>query len=193
MMRAFPSTLFAILMALAVVSSSATTVIPPTFNELVDEADLIFQGSVTGVKSEWVGEGAQRQIMTYVTLKVEQALKGAPGQSYSIRMLGGTVDGETMAVADAPKFEVGDEDILFVRNNGTQFIPLVGIMHGRFHVRKEATGRDVVTTNDGDVVKNVAQLGARNATAAANQAGLTPSEFKAAISARLQQTGHSIP
>jgi hypothetical protein len=57
-------------------------------------------------------------------------------------MLGGTVGGETMEVADAPKFKVGDRDILFVENNGTQFVPLVGIMHGRFHVKKDTTGQD---------------------------------------------------
>jgi len=41
-----------------------------------------------------------------------------------------------MEVTDAPKCKVGDRDILFVENNGTQFVPLVGIMHGRFRVKK---------------------------------------------------------
>ena len=117
-------------------SALATTVIPPSFDELVSRAELIFQGSVTDVRSEWTGEGAQRHIMSYVTLKVEDAIKGNPGPTVTLRMLGGTVGGETMEVADAPKFKVGDRDILFVENNGTQFVPLVGIMHGRFHVKK---------------------------------------------------------
>ena len=121
----------------ALTSSQATTVIPPTFDQLVDQAEVIFQGNVTEVKAQWVGEGAQRHIVSYVTFKVEDALKGDAGQSYTIRMLGGTVDGETMGVADAPTFNIGDKDILFVQNNGSQFIPLVGIMHGRFHVRKD--------------------------------------------------------
>ena len=43
--------------------------------------------------------------------------------------------GETMGVVDDLKFKVGDKDILFVQNNGSQFAPLVGIMNGRFHVR----------------------------------------------------------
>jgi hypothetical protein len=54
-------------------SALATTVIPPSFDELVSRAELIFQGSVTDVRSEWTGEGAQRHIMSYVTLKVEDA------------------------------------------------------------------------------------------------------------------------
>src|SRR2546429_7239147 len=86
----------------------ATTVIPPSFDELVARAELIFQGSVTDVRSEWTGEGAQRHIMSYVTLKVEDAIKGNPGPTVTLRMLGGTVGGETMEVADAPRFKVGD-------------------------------------------------------------------------------------
>lgn len=127
----------------------ATTVIPPTFDELVDQADVIFQGKVTDVRSQWTGEGAQRYIVSYVTFRVDEGIKGNPGQSYTIRMLGGTVGDETMGVTDAPEFVTGDRDIVFVQNNGSQFIPLVGIMHGRFHVQRELSGREAVLTNEG--------------------------------------------
>src|SRR5437660_9647393 len=67
----------------------ATTVIPPSFDDLVSQAEMIFQGTVTDVRSEWTGEGAQRHIMSYVTLKVEEAIKGNPGGGITLRMLGG--------------------------------------------------------------------------------------------------------
>ena len=176
----------------AVSSIHATTVIPPTFDELVNQADVIFQGNCTDVKSQWVGEGAQRNIVSYVTFKVDDALKGAPGQSYTIRMLGGTVDGETMGVSDAPKFKVGDRDILFVENNGSQFVPLVGIMHGRFHVQQDQSGKEVVTTNEDQPLKSVTKLGTGQAPSAA-ETTLTPADFKAAIHDKLaaEQTGHA--
>jgi hypothetical protein len=182
------SNLTVLAVSIAVLSSTeATTVIPPTFDELVDQAEVIFQGNVTNVSSQWVGEGAQRHIVSYATFNVEDALKGAPGQSYTIRMLGGTVDGETMAVSDAPRFKVGDKDILFVQNNGSQFIPLVGIMHGRFHVQHDQSGQEIVTTNEGKPVKNVARLG-NAAAASSTDANLTPADFKAAVKSRLQLT-----
>src|SRR5215471_9049577 len=87
---------------------TATTVIPPTFEQLVQQAELIFQGTVTDVKSVWEGEGAQRHIDTYVTFEVADSIKGDAGSSYTIRMLGGTVDDDTMLVTDTPKFSVGD-------------------------------------------------------------------------------------
>src|SRR5438477_9648341 len=158
----------------------ATTVIPPSFDDLVGRAEMIFQGTVTDVRSEWTGEGAQRHIMTYVTVKVEEAIKGNPGASVTLRMLGGTVGAETMEVADAPKFKVGDRDILFVENNGTQFVPLVGIMHGRFRVKKDTAGQDAVFTNEGSPLSDLTQLGKNEAAASAGRA-MSKQEFRQAI------------
>ncbi len=138
----------------------ATTVIPPSFDELVAQAELIFQGTVTGVQSQWVGEGGQRHIVSYVTVQVEDPIKGNPGKTYTMQMLGGTVGDETMEVSDSPKFKAGDRDILFVEHNGTQFIPLVGIMHGRFRLEKDsATGADIVKSDKGRAVTDLAALG----------------------------------
>jgi hypothetical protein len=172
----------------------ATTVIPPTFDELVARAELIFDGTVTDVKSQWVGEGAQRHIVSYVTVQVADPLKGSPGQSYTLRMLGGTVGEETMEVSDSPKFRVGDRDILFVENNGKQFIPLVGIMHGRFHVeRDDATGAETVLTDGGRTISDVQTLGREEdgagskATTNAVERPLDAEAFKAAIRSKLGQ------
>ena len=180
--------LLASLAAFVIASSSllATTVIPPSFDELVSRAELIFQGSVSDVRSQWVGEGAQRHIVTYVTFNVADAIKGSPGASYTIRMLGGTVDGQTMEVSDGPKFKKGDRNFLFVENNGKQFIPLVGIMHGRFRVEREQNGREIVATNRGEPLSDVASLGKEEHGVSSAKAALSPSEFKAAIKSRIQ-------
>jgi hypothetical protein len=173
---------------LAVASVRATTVIPPTFDQLVSEAELIFEGTVTDARSQWTGEGAERHIVTYVTFNIEDAIKGAPGKSYTIRMLGGTVDGQTMVVTDTPKFKMGDRDILFVEHNGSQFVPLVGIMHGRFHVQTDAGGRDIVTKNNGASLADVGKLGQDEKAAIAGPA-LSAADFKSAIRQRLSQLG----
>ena len=179
--------LFVAVLFLSFNVAKATTVIPPTFDQLVTQAEIIFQGNVTDVKCQWVGEGAERQIVSYVTFKVEDALKGNPGQSYTIRMFGGTVDGESMGIADAPKFNIGDKDILFVENNGSQVVPLVGIMHGRFHVKRDQAGQEVVTNNEDEPVKNVARLGKGEETPpSATEANLTAADFKAAVKTKLQ-------
>ncbi|HZE13236.1 MAG TPA: hypothetical protein VE086_05725, partial [Chthoniobacterales bacterium] len=111
-MKQIRLSLFIIAIAIALNSAPATTVIQPSFDELVDEAQLIFQGTVTDVQCQWVGEGSQRRIESLVTFRIEDAIKGKPGDTYTLRMLGGTIDGETIGIADAPTFKKDDRDIL---------------------------------------------------------------------------------
>jgi hypothetical protein len=168
-------------LALAISTARATTVIPPTFDQLVGDAEVIFEGTVTALRSEWAGQGSQRHIISYITFRIEDPIKGGSGAEYTIRMFGGTVDGHTMEVADAPRFKIGDRDILFVEHNGTQFIPLVGIMHGRFHVQSDDTGaQERVAKDSGAPVVDLSKLGRDEPAAAAGRA-LTKTEFKAAI------------
>jgi hypothetical protein len=110
-----------------------------------------------------------------------------------MRMLGGTVEGQTLEVSDAPKFKAGDRDILFVENNGSQFIPLVGIQNGRFHVKHDdQTGLDVVTTNSGAPLKALADLGKEQHAVSASTAtdekaqGLSVGQLKSAIQSKLR-------
>src|SRR5207302_1839739 len=171
---------------------SATSVVPPTFEQLVGQAEFIFQGTVTDARSVWEGEGAQRHIDTYITFQVQDNVKGDAGSSYTIRMLGGTVGDETMEITDTPHFKVGDRDILFVEHNYDQFVPLVGIQHGRMHVQSgDATGRDIVVNGEGDPVKDLTKLGREEESASAADA-ISPEQLKSAVKEQLKaQADHS--
>jgi hypothetical protein len=174
--------------AVALTRITASTVIPPTFEQLVQQAEFIFQGTVTNSQSVWEGEGAQRHIETYVTFNVEDNVKGSAGTSYTIKMLGGTVGDETMEVTDTPKFQVGDRDILFVEHNNEQFVPFVGISHGRFHVqRDDQTGRDIVVNNEGAPVRDLSQLGNNQEASTTPDAAqaISPDDLKSAIHSQL--------
>ena len=178
------------LTAIALARVSATSVIPPTFEQLVGQAEFIFQGTVTDVRSVWEGEGAQRHIDTYITFQVQDNVKGNAGASYTIRVLGGTVGDETMEVTDTPKFKVGDTDILFVEHNNEQFVPLVGINHGRFHVqRDDETGRDIVVNGEGAALRDLSKLGRQEESVSAAE-GISPTDFKSAIKQQLTDASH---
>jgi hypothetical protein len=174
-------------------TSYATTVIPPSFDQLMARAQVIFEGEVTGLRSQWIGEGSQHRIVTYVTFKVDDALKGDPGTTYSMRMLGGTVDDRTMEVSDAPKFKVGDHDVLFIENNGSQFIPLVGLQHGRFRVEKDSSGRQTLLTGNGLPLADVNQLGGKEETLAQSKAALSLDDFKSIVRVRARSTQNQTP
>jgi hypothetical protein len=197
-MKLRKSLLFAFSTLLAVSSVQATTVIAPNFDELVQNAEVIFEGTVTDVQSQWAGEGGQRHIVSYVTFQVADSLKGSAGANYTMRMLGGTVGDETMAISDAPQFKVGDRDILFVEKNGTQFIPLVGIMHGRFRVQQDGkSNAAIVLDHEGHPVGDLARLGKdehgnrtisdHSVAARTDVAAMSATAFKSAVQAKLAE------
>lgn len=139
----------------------ATTVIPPSFPELVAKADQIVLGEVVAISSELVTKGADRAIFTRVTLAVRETVAGTAPASLTLEFLGGTVGELTMVVDGMPAFTVGRSEILFVQNNGRQICPLVGMAHGRYRIERDSvTGLDLVTRDNGAVLTNVAQVSA---------------------------------
>ena len=135
-------------MILATLPVQATTVVPPNFDELVNESDYIVRAVVKSVTSEWREKQGHRHIFTFVELEVLEVIHGTPPQPLVLEMLGGEVGGEAMVVQGMPKFEVGQEDILFVRGNGRQFYPLTAAMHGRYPVVRDKGGHAHVTRSN---------------------------------------------
>src|SRR5438477_3029835 len=139
--------------------AGATTVVPPTFEEMADRADLVFVGKVIDSKAEWRVAGTNQVIFTYVEFRTEEILKGTAAASVRLRFLGGTVGGTTLEVGGVPQFKAGDRVLLFVEGNGVQFCPLVGVYHGKFGVRRDAkSSRDIVLMHDGKPLRDVAEI-----------------------------------
>ena len=177
-----------------------TSVVPPSFAELVGDADAIYRGRISAVESRWVprGDGQGNVIKTFVTLAVERVLKGGEQASVTLELLGGTVGSDSMRVSGMPTYKVGEREIVFVQKNGVQFCPLVALMHGRYRVLKDdATSREHVARDDGLPLTAVAEVESpmvplpepvRAATAAsARSRALTPEAFEASITSEVQR------
>ncbi len=148
-----------LLLALLPLRVSATSVVPPKFEELVNESDYIVRAVVKSVTSEWREKQGQRRIYTFVELEVREVIAGTPPQPLVLRMLGGRVGDEELVIEGAPKFEVGQEDVLFIRGNGRQFYPLTAVMHGRYPIMKEAaTGRAYIARANRTPLTAVAEV-----------------------------------
>jgi hypothetical protein len=181
--RRLPFFVAALALLLTAPLARATTVLQPTFEELVGSAESIVRVQVLSVDSAWRDNPAkpgERYIGTKVTLNVREVIKGKPPQTLVLDLVGGRVGADELVVDGAPKFEAGDECILFVRGNGRSFFPVVGLMHGYFPVYRDAvTGRAQVLRFNGVPLHDEQELAPGAPTLSASRApGLTPESFR---------------
>jgi len=162
--------------------------VPPSFAELVVSADTIVRGRVIDVHSAWIETPQGRAIKTFVALRVERALKGKVGDTYTLEFLGGTVGQKSLRIPGMPVFTVGERTIVFAADNGRVVCPLISGGHGRYLVlRDAATARDYVARDNGvplastdEVIVPLAPAAALASLASAARA-LSPADFESAV------------
>jgi hypothetical protein len=169
-------------------AARATSVIPPTFPELVAEADAIVRGRVVDIAARRAtAPDGTPVIKTFVTFAVERTLKGAANREVTLEFLGGTLGDESLVVTGMPRFELGTSDYLFIERNGVQFCPLVAVRHGRYRLLRDAAGREFVARDNAVALTDVTQVvlpltdlpPALRATGAAG--ALSPAVFETAV------------
>jgi hypothetical protein len=178
----------------AALGARAMSVIPPTMDELVTAADTVVRGVVTDVRTEEFDSPQGRGIRTLVTLQVERALKGTPGKSVTLSLLGGKVGRRTLRVLGMPEFHIGDREIVFYAGNGSTICPLIAGGHGRYHVRTDAaTGRDFVARDNGVPLESTDEISvpldgaALLARLKSPARALAPKDFEARIATTVAQ------
>ena len=92
---------------LSLTSASATTLIPMDLKDLTAKAELIFVGTVINIRSE----RQTHTIDTYVTFSDLRVLKGSyVAATIEMRLLGGSIAGESVQVYGMPNFVVGEKN-----------------------------------------------------------------------------------
>ena len=172
------------LLAAAGVARS-TTVIPPTFDQLVAEARTVFVGEVMSQRSVMDTSAQGRTIHTIVTFRVEDVWKGTLGAVTQLEFLGGTVGELTLKVSGMPTFAVDQRSVLFVSGAARSISPLVGLSYGRFRVeRSTSDGIDRVRTNDGRSLGAITEIGPQRPSSFQSITPMRLSELAAAVRAR---------
>lgn len=145
----------------AVSATHATTVIPPEFPDLVASSDYVIRGKVKSLTNEIRQRDGREVPFTLAEITVSEVIAGTPPAMVVLQMLGGkTADGGELVVEGVPRFVVGDESIFFVKDNGTNFYPLKGVMHGIYPVKRDkATGREYVARANGLPLAATAEVG----------------------------------
>lgn len=121
---------------------TATVIVPADFSEMVAESQLVVHGRVVEVRAQMVG--SFRTIESVVTIAVQEAIKGEPGNTVSVRVPGGHVGRYRRFMVGAPVFHPGEEVVLFLSGRAPAIPMPFGLNQGVYRVSRGADGRGLV-------------------------------------------------
>lgn len=128
-------------------SAQAGTAIRMDVEQLVDGADRIVQGRVSGRRTlrDRVG-----RVVTDYEMQVERTFLGEAQATRTIRIPGGvTSDGRGLVLPGMPKIQVGEEVVLFLNGEGMQ-MP-TGMAQGKYRVMSDGHGSQQVMRSTGSL------------------------------------------
>jgi hypothetical protein len=129
--------------ALGCVSGDAAVLIHLTFEEMTEQSSAIVLGRCVEVRSEWNAD--RSNIITHNVFEVRQYYKGNLGQRITITELGGQVGEWVAEYSGVPRFQVGEEAVLFVWTGPQGRHQVIGLTQGKFRVGRDgATGEAVL-------------------------------------------------
>ena len=161
-------------------------VIPMRFVEIIRAADMIVVAEAVDTRAEWVTTGSSRAIVTRVTFRVRDTLKGTQRLLLPLEFLGGTVGNIRQEVSGVPTFDIGDRAVLFVSGERAAS-PIVGHMQGRFPISTGPDGTDYVTLHNRRAFGGVDQIGAPITVSPVAIPTMTLAAFRTEISRMVQE------
>lgn len=142
-------TLVSVLMSYLLLVSPlwATTILGMNIDEVAQGAELIFEGKVV---EHNVRENAAGMIVTYVTFRIEELIKGEYDEPLlELKFTGGRLGGQIMEISGLRIPSPNEEGIYFVESVNRNLVnPLLGWSQGHYLIYEESGERRVSTVND---------------------------------------------
>jgi hypothetical protein len=132
-MHRFVSTL--VICLLLSIPGYATTVVPLSFEQLVNESVSVVYGRVTEVRSQWTDD--RRFIESVVSIEILRGMKGGVRDSVSFTVPGGQVGRYMNVIPGAPVFATGDLAVFFLTAHGPRLPVTTGLTQGVYRVQRD--------------------------------------------------------
>ena len=114
-------------------SAEATVIVPTTDQHLIEQAAAIVLGRTMKIEGQW--DGAKGQIYTYITVQIEEVLKGDLSETeITIKQTGGTVQAVHSWIYGSPEFLVGERVLLFLTINPDLTLRVLSLHQGKFSI-----------------------------------------------------------
>ena len=128
--------------ALAAFSADATTVIPLTFEQLVNGSQAVVYGRVSEVRAQWTAD--RRFIESVVTVEILRGMKGGARDSIAFTIPGGQVGRYLNVIPGTPTFTEGDLAVFFLTAQGPRLPVTTGLTQGVYRVRRDASSGEMM-------------------------------------------------
>lgn len=140
--RKFPAVvILALIILFAPATGSAAYLIHLTLEEMTAQSQAILLGRCVQVTSAW--NAAHSDIVTNSVFEVSQYYKGSLGKRVTITELGGQVGEWVSEYTGIPRFQAGEEAVLFVWTGPDGAHQVIGLTQGKFRVQRSGAGAGV--------------------------------------------------
>lgn len=131
-----------LVLALAGMLEASTVRFLP-LDQMAVRANQIFTGEVVGVISQM--NARRTGIFTFVTIEVDEYLKGGRRGVLTLRFLGGEAEGYRLTVPGSPEFHLGEEVLVFTDGGAGRVPTVLGMAAGKFTLQRDpVTGEPVL-------------------------------------------------
>jgi hypothetical protein len=132
----------------ACVGARCTTLAYMSVAKMTRAADTIVHARCVGTTAAWdAGE-----IWTFTTFQTEGTWKGAMASRFTVRLLGGRAGNITSTVAGVPRFQSGEEAVLFLEQTVRGDYSIVSWVQGTFRIRRDLrTGEEIAAQDTADL------------------------------------------
>jgi hypothetical protein len=154
---------FTTLLLLGGSTARATTMQRLDTRALTIQSQEIVVGQVEQVSSYW--NASHTKILTDVTVRVTQSLKGGSASRVVLTQFGGELDGVRYSIPGCPAFSPGEEALFFVWHDPRGRAQVNGLAQGKFDIQRDpVSGEQLVQrTVPGFAVRDAKSLKALSA------------------------------
>ena len=120
----------------------ATTLARMSLDELAAAAHVIVEAYCLENEARW----ERGEIWTFTNLEVTETIKGVAPRLITVRLLGGRVGHLISTVNGVPRFQPGEDVVLFLERTPAGDFSVTSWVQGTFRIRRDPqTGRKAVT------------------------------------------------
>jgi hypothetical protein len=153
---------------LAIASAGATTLKHMSLKQLTVSARAIVRARCVGVHIQGTANGEGGEIWTVTDFEIEESWKGRAPAQLQIWLPGGRAGHVIRLVPGAPRFQPGEEAILFLEPTVSGKWSITAWGEGTFRIRRDAAQREIAVQDAGGIGNSFGNAGNGTMTAPQN-------------------------